>query len=129
MKRPILVTHGKFAVTPMEGRIRCAGIDEFGGLEAGPSPEGPALLEYWMRRTLPAVTWTRTSSWLGFRPTLPDSVPLIGTVPGIANAFLGFGHQHLGMTAGPKTGRILAQLITGARPNEDMTPYDPAKYA
>jgi D-amino-acid dehydrogenase len=128
MKRPILVTQGKFAVTPMEGRIRCAGIDEFGGLEAGPSPEGPALLEYWMKRCMPAVKWQRTSSWLGFRPTMPDSLPLIGAAPNISNAFLSFGHQHLGMTAGPKTGRLLAQMMTGQTPNEDMTPYDPGKW-
>jgi D-amino-acid dehydrogenase len=128
MKRPILVTQGKFAVTPMEGRIRCAGIDEFGGLEAGPSPEGPALLEYWMKRCMPAVKWQRTSSWLGFRPTMPDSLPLIGAAPKISNAYLSFGHQHLGMTAGPKTGRLLAQMMTGQTPNENMTPYDPGKW-
>lgn len=129
MKRPILVTQGKFAATPMDGRIRCAGIDEFGGLEAGPSPEGPALLEYWMKRSLPAVKWQRTSTWLGFRPTMPDSVPLIGAAPKISNAFLSFGHHHLGMTAGPKTGRLLAQMMTGQKPNENMKPYDPAKWA
>ncbi|MGL4405363.1 MAG: NAD(P)/FAD-dependent oxidoreductase, partial [Notoacmeibacter sp.] len=129
MKRPILVTQGKFAVTPMEGRIRCAGIDEFGGLEAGLSPEGPALLEYWMRRSMPAVKWQRTSTWLGFRPTMPDSVPLIGAAPQIKNAYLSFGHHHLGMTAGPKTGRLLAQMMSGQKPNENMTPYDPAKWA
>ena len=128
MKRPILVTQGKFAVTPMEGRIRCAGIDEFGGLEAGPSPEGPALLEYWVKRALPAIKWQHTSSWLGFRPTMPDSLPLIGAAPKISNAFLSFGHHHLGMTAGPKTGRLLAQMISGQTPNEDMTPYAPGKW-
>jgi D-amino-acid dehydrogenase len=129
MKRPLLVTQGKFVVTPMEGRIRCAGIDEFGGLEAGPSPEGPALLEHWVRRALPALSWNRTSTWLGFRPTLPDSLPLIGPAPAIANAFLSFGHHHLGMTAGPKTGRLLAMMMTGERINEDMTPFDPGKWA
>ena len=129
MKRPILVTQGSFAVTPMEGRIRCAGIDEFGGLQAGPSPEGPALLEYWMKRCMPAVKWQRTTQWMGFRPTMPDSLPLIGGAPKISNAFLSFGHQHLGMTAGPKTGRLLAQMMSGQTPNENMTPYDPAKWA
>jgi D-amino-acid dehydrogenase len=129
MKRPLLVTQGKFAVTPMDGRIRCAGIDEFGGLEAGPSPAGPALLEHWVRKVLPAIEWRRTSTWLGFRPTLPDSLPLIGAAPGIANAFLSFGHHHLGMTAGPKTGRLLAAMMSGERINEDMTPFDPAKWA
>lgn len=129
MKRPIMVTQGKFAVTPMEGRIRCAGIDEFGGLEAGPSPEGPALLEYWMRRSMPAVKWQKTSTWLGFRPTMPDSLPLIGAAPRIENAFLSFGHHHLGMTAGPKTARLLTQMMTGQKPNENMAPYDPMKWA
>jgi D-amino-acid dehydrogenase len=129
MKRPLLVTQGKFVVTPMEGRIRCAGIDEFGGLDIGPSPEGPALLEYWVKRALPAIRWTRSQSWMGFRPTLPDSLPVLGRAPKIANAYLGFGHQHLGMTAGPKSGRLLAMMMNGQTPNIDMTPFDPAKYA
>jgi D-amino-acid dehydrogenase len=129
MKRPLLVTQGKFVVTPIEGRIRCAGIDEFGGLEAGPSPEGPALLEHWVRRALPAIEWRKTTTWLGFRPTLPDSLPLIGAAPGVSNAFLSFGHHHLGMTAGPKTGRLLAMMMTGEKPNEDMAPFNPAKWA
>ncbi|MCU0830413.1 MAG: FAD-binding oxidoreductase [Rhizobiaceae bacterium] len=128
MKRPLLVTQGKFVVTPMDGRIRCAGIDEFGGLAAGPSPEGPALLEYWVKRALPAIQWRRTTDWLGFRPTLPDSLPLIGRAPGIANTFLSFGHHHLGMTAGPKTGRLLAMMMQGEKINEDIGPFDPAKW-
>lgn len=128
MKRPILVTQGKFVVTPMEGRVRCAGIDEFGGLDAPASPQGPALLEYWVKRAMPALKWRRTESWMGFRPTLPDSLPLIGAAPKISNAFLGFGHHHLGMTAGPKTGRLLARMMTGQNTNEDMTPFDPAKW-
>jgi D-amino-acid dehydrogenase len=129
MKRSILVSQGKFVVTPMEGRLRCAGIDEFGGLEAGPSPHGPELLEYWVKRTMPALNWKRTSNWLGFRPTLPDSLPLIGPAPKIANAYLSFGHHHLGMTAGPKTGRLLASMMSGAAMNEDMTPFSPSKWA
>jgi D-amino-acid dehydrogenase len=129
MKRSILVTQGKFVVTPMEGRLRCAGIDEFGGLDAGPSPQGPALLEHWLRRTMPAITWSRSSTWLGFRPTLPDSLPVIGGTPGIANAFVSFGHHHLGMTAGPKTGRLLAAMMTGATINEDVAAFDPGKWA
>ncbi|MFT6642369.1 MAG: glycine/D-amino acid oxidase-like deaminating enzyme, partial [Flavobacteriaceae bacterium] len=65
--------------------------------------------------------------WMGCRPTPPDSTPLIGEL-GNSGIFTGFGHQHIGITAGPKTGRLIAQLIDGQTPNMDMAPYSPDRY-
>ena len=65
---------------------------------------------------------------MGHRPSLADSIPLIGPVPGMAGAWLGFGHDHVGLTGGPKTGRILAQLIAGRKPNIDLAPYAPSRF-
>jgi D-amino-acid dehydrogenase len=62
------------------------------------------------------------------RPATTDSVPLIGAVPGVSGAYLACGHQHVGLTGGPKTGRLLAQIITGTTPNIDMTPYAPNRF-
>ena len=65
----------------------------------------------------------------GHRPAPADSIPIIGEVPGIKGAYIGFGHHHVGLTGGPKTGRLLAQMISGRQPNIDLTPYSPARFA
>ena len=65
---------------------------------------------------------------MGSRPSTPDSLPLIGEL-GQSGIFTGFGHQHVGLTAGPKTGRLIAQLISDNSPNIDMSPYSPGRYA
>ncbi len=65
---------------------------------------------------------------MGHRPSLSDSIPVIGAVPGVEGACLGFGHDHVGLTGGPKTGRILAQLIGGPRRTLDLAPYAPTRF-
>ena len=128
-RSPVMVASGKFVATPMEGRLRLAGIVEFGGLEAPPSRAPFALLERGARAAIPGLIWKRTEEWMGHRPSMADSIPVIGEVPGVEGAFLGFGHDHVGLTGGPKTGRLLAQMISGKRPNVDLTPHSPARFA
>jgi D-amino-acid dehydrogenase len=127
-RSPVMLASGKFVVTPMEGRLRLAGVVEYGGLEAAPSRAPFALLERHIRAAIPGLVWRRSAEWMGHRPVMADSVPVIGEAPGLACAFLGFGHDHVGLTGGPKTGRILAQLIAGRRPNIDLAPYSPARF-
>jgi D-amino-acid dehydrogenase len=122
-RHPILVNDGQFVVTPMEGRLRLAGIVEFGGLQASPS-EGPfKLLMSSIRAAMPDLRWDEKTEWMGHRPVLTDSVPMIGAVPGVQGAFMGLGHHHVGLTGGAKTGRLLAQLASGQQPNIDLAPY------
>lgn len=128
-RSPVMVASGKFVATPMEGRLRLAGIVEFGGLDAAPSRAPFELLERNIRAAIPGLTWKRTVEWMGHRPSIADSIPVIGGVPNLSGAWLGFGHDHVGLTGGPKTGRILAQLISGRQPNIDLTPYSPARFA
>lgn len=127
-RSPVMVASGKFVAAPMEGRLRLAGIVEFGGLDAPPSRAPFALLERSIRAAIPGIAWKKTVEWMGHRPSLSDSTPVIGPVPGVAGAFLGFGHDHVGLTGGPKTGRILAQLIGGTAPNLDLAPYAPERF-
>lgn len=122
-KVPTMITAGQFVMTPMEGRLRLAGIVELGGLKAGPSKAPFALLRRHLARMFPDLTWETQTEWMGHRPTLSDSIPAIGEVPGAKGVFVGFGHQHLGLTGGAKTGRLLAQLLSGQRPNLDLGPY------
>ncbi len=129
LRAPVMVASGKFVATPMEGRLRLAGIVEFGGLEA-PASRGPIeLLERNIRSAIPGIEWKEKTEWMGHRPSVSDSLPLIGEVPQIEGAYFGFGHDHIGLTGGPKTGRILSQLISDKHPNLDLSPYSPARFA
>ncbi len=127
-RSPAMIAAAKFVVTPMEGRLRLAGIVEFGGLDAPPSRAPFDLLMRNIRAAIPDLTWKETKEWMGHRPAPSDSIPLIGPAPKVAGAWLGFGHHHVGLTGGPKTGRLLAQLISGGKPNIDLAPYAPARF-
>ena len=128
-RSPVMVASGKFVATPLDGRIRLAGIVEFGGLDAPPSRAPFELMRKNARAAFPGVTWKEEAEWMGHRPAPADSIPIIGAVPGIEGAYMGFGHHHIGLTGGPKTGRLLAQLIAGRTPNTDMSVYAPSRFA
>lgn len=127
-RSPVMVASGKFVATPMDGRIRLAGVVEFGGLEAEPSSSPLNLLKKNAKISFPGLSWKETTEWMGHRPSISDSIPVIGRVPGVDGAYLGFGHDHVGLTGGPKTGRILAQLASGLNPNIDLAPYAPERF-
>ncbi|WP_298932824.1 FAD-binding oxidoreductase [uncultured Ruegeria sp.] len=127
-RSPVMVAAGKFVATPMDGRIRLAGIVEFGGLDAAPSRAPFDLMRKNARAAFPGVTWKEEVEWMGHRPAPADSIPIIGDVPGIKGAYMGFGHHHVGLTGGPKTGRLLAQMIAGRTPNTDMSVYAPSRF-
>lgn len=127
-RSPVMVASGKFVATPMEGRLRLAGVVEFGGLDAPRSRAPFNLLRRQVREALPGITWAEEKEWMGHRPAPSDSIPVIGAVPGIEGAYMGFGHHHVGLTGGPKTGRLLAQLVSGLQPNIDLAPYSPSRF-
>ncbi|WP_136660127.1 FAD-binding oxidoreductase [Nitratireductor sp. XY-223] len=126
-KSPTMVAAGKFVATPMEAGLRCAGIVEFGGLDAGPSRAPLKLLRKTVEQTFPDLTYADTEEWLGHRPAPTDSLPLIGEI-GQSGVYTAFGHHHIGLTGGPKTGRLVAGLITGDRPNIDLAAYNPNRF-
>jgi len=128
-KSPMMVASGKFVITPMDGRIRAAGVIEFGGLDHGPSKAPFDLLKRQVAALLPDITYDRIDEWMGHRPAPADSLPLIGANDAAGRSYSAFGHQHVGLTAGPKTGRVIADLITGNKPNIDLAPFDPRKHA
>ncbi|MCM2561473.1 FAD-binding oxidoreductase [Lutimaribacter sp. EGI FJ00015] len=128
-RAPTMVAAGQFVVTPMTGRVRLAGIVELGGLRAGPSRAPLSMLRRALARNFPELRWDRQTTWMGHRPSTPDSLPVIGPVLGLAGAWVGVGHQHVGLTSGPVTGRWLAQMVLGQRPNVDMAAYAPGRFA
>lgn len=124
---PMMVAAGKFVATPMDDGLRCAGMVEFGGLDAGPSKAPLTLLRRNVKAAFPGLHSTGEIEWLGHRPAPSDSLPLIGDT-GVRGVYAAFGHHHIGLTAGPKTGRLVADLVMGRRPDVDMSVYDPKRF-
>jgi D-amino-acid dehydrogenase len=128
-KAPMMVASGKFVLTPMEGRLRAAGVIEFGGLENDASRAPFDMLHRRVAAILPNMTSDSVVEWMGHRPAPADSLPLIGANDRNGKSFSAFGHQHVGLTAGAKTGRIIADLIGQRKPNIDLAAFDPLKHA
>jgi len=115
--RPIMEGDAKFLVTPMAMGIRFAGTVELGGVIAPPNPKRIKLIEDKAKQMFPDINLAETSSWMGFRPSIPDSLPVIGPSPEMKNVFFAFGHQHVGLTSGPQTGRIIADFVSSRLSN------------
>ncbi len=126
---PTMLATCKAVATPMEGRLRIAGAVEFGGTVAPASVRPLELLRENIERMLPNMKYTKVTEWMGHRPAPADSIPIIGAAPGVSNAWLAFGHHHVGLTTGPKTGRLIAQLITGEPTAVDLMPYNPSRFS
>ena len=128
-RAPVMVASGRFVITPLKGRLRLAGVVEFGGLDAPASKAPIELLRTQVRAAIPGLTWESEREWLGHRPAPSDSIPLLGPVPNVKGAYAAFGHHHIGLTGGPKSGRMIADLISGKHSNLDMGVYAPARFA
>ncbi len=126
MRMPVLSGDWGFVCTPLDDGLRIAGTVELASLDADPNY---ARLRPMLRRAtrmlpdLADIAPDEDSRWLGFRPSLPDSLPVISASDRHRNVFFAFGHQHLGVTLGPVTGQIIAALATGAAPVLDPAPY------
>ncbi len=127
LTRPAMVMSRGFGLSPMTGRLRAAGTVEFGGLSAPPSPHRLQMIETAARNLLPELA-APSRSWLGFRPSVPDSVPVIGPSRGGDDVLLAFGHGHLGLTLAPITARIIADMVAGRAPEIDPSPYAPSRF-
>lgn len=127
LESPTMVASGKFVATPMHDGMRCAGIVEFGGLDAGPSKGPIELLMRHARRTFPNMTYSDTVEWLGHRPAPADSLPFIGQI-GQTGVYTAFGHHHIGLTGGAKTGRLVADLICGDTASESLAAFRPDRF-
>ena len=120
---PLYSTERGIVFSPMEIGLRVAGTVELGGLEAPPDWRRAEALLTHARRWLPGLNTEGAEPWIGFRPSMPDSVPVISASPRYDNAFFAFGHGHGGIGLGARTGRLIADLAAGRSPNIDMAPY------
>ncbi|MGI9413802.1 MAG: NAD(P)/FAD-dependent oxidoreductase [Hyphomicrobiales bacterium] len=122
-KRGVMWAEKKFLTTPMEMGVRVAGTVEFAGLKAPPDYRRADILVEQAAKMWNGFDGANGSRWMGHRPCLPDSLPVIGRSPEARNVFFAFGHGHVGLSCGSTTGRLLSDLVTGAEPCIDPEPY------
>jgi D-hydroxyproline dehydrogenase len=128
LNRPVIFQNRGFGITPMEQGLRVVGTVEFGGLKNPPSkPRVKNLINNakYMLGDLPE----HEDEWLGFRPTLPDFLPVIGPSKNYRNIFYCFGHHHLGWTLGPISGKIIAGMIAEENSNLNLDPYSSKRFS
>ena len=127
LTRPSCPTARGFYLCPMTGRLRVAGTVELGGLTAPPSPHRIAKLVEGARAIFPDLG-APDREWMGFRPSMPDSRPVIGPSRGGADVIHAYGHGHIGLTLAPITARLVAAVVAGRAPELDLTPYLPHRF-
>ncbi|MCA0279454.1 MAG: FAD-binding oxidoreductase, partial [Proteobacteria bacterium] len=122
VKRQLIFSGHGFVITPLETGLRIGGAVEFAGLKRAPNfARSKAMLEK-AQRFLPGLKTKGGREWMGYRPSMPDSLPVIGR-GNAPNLIYAFGHGHLGLTQAAATGRLVAQLVDGAAPAIDLTPF------
>ncbi len=125
---PVCSAQHKFFVTPMEMGMRIAGQTEFAGIEAEPDYARADVLVEHMKRMFPQVRTADSTRWMGRRPSMPDSKPVIGRATKFENVYYAFGHGHIGLVGSAPTGRIIADLVAGRTPNIDISPFRPDRF-
>lgn len=123
LKRPITAADSKIFASPIDGGIRIAGTVEFAGLDRPKNHKRCLSLVRHGRALIPELPEQPTGTWMGNRPCLPDSLPVIGQSPCHANLYFAFGHGHLGLTGAAATAEIICSLIKGKNVEIDLSPY------
>ncbi len=127
LTRPVCHTSRGFYLCPMEGRLRAAGTVELGGLNLPPSKARVTRLIEGARDIFPDLP-EPARDWMGFRPSMPDSLPVIGQSRSSAGVIHAFGHGHLGMTLAPVTAQIVSSLVAGGSPARDISAIRPDRF-
>jgi D-amino-acid dehydrogenase len=123
IRRPLCFPEDSFVLAPMQDGIRLTSGEELAGLDAPPDFSRIYRLLPKAREVLPGLSNRVTREWMGRRPSTPDSLPVIGRASKVPGVIYAFGHHHLGMTLGPITGRLVAQIASGQIAEIDLTPY------
>ena len=127
ISRPVIFLDRGFGMTPMRQGLRAVGTVELGGLENPPSKKRIEYVIKCAKELLPQLG-EHEDEWLGFRPTLPDFLPILGPSLKNKNIIYAFGHQHLGWTLGAITGKIISGIVAGEKTNLDLSPYSSKRF-
>ena len=128
ISRPVVHANYGFGMTPMEQGLRVVGTVEFGGLN---NPLTKARIKNLIENAKEMLDGLpeHEDEWLGFRPSLPDFLPVIGPSKNYKNVFYSFGHHHLGWTLGAISGKIISKMITNENTNLDLKPYSSLRFS
>ena len=127
ISRPVIFLDRGFGMTPMNQGLRAVGTVELGGLK---NPLSKKRIDYVVgcaKELLPQLG-KHEDEWLGFRPTLPDFLPILGPSLKNKNIIYAFGHQHLGWTLGAITGKIVSRIVAGEKTNLNLDPYSSKRF-
>ena len=127
INRPVAWSESGFYLIQIHNGVRAAGTVEIAGLNKSPNKKRLNMIERQSRKVLPQLGKVQ-STWMGRRPTLPDSLHIIGNSQKNNNIIYAFGHQHVGWTLGAVTGKIIDSLSRDQIPNIDISAYSPSRF-
>ena len=134
LSRPVASAERRFIMTPMAHGLRLSGTVEFAGLKKKANMQRADMLYQHAKQMLvklpdfDAKKADEDQRWLGFRPSMPDSLPVLGRAPQHSNICFALGHQHLGLTLGAITGKLVGQIMTNVTTDIDITPFSISRF-
>ncbi len=128
LHRPVLSAEDRFVATPMTAGTRLTGTIELAGLASPPDWRRARALLPLGQRLFPGLPAGPGTTWMGHRPSMPDSLPVIGRSSRTPDVVYAFGHGHLGLTGAPTTGRLVADLVQGRTPEIDLSPFGASRF-
>jgi len=128
VKRQLIFSGHGFVITPLETGLRVGGAVELGGIERPPNFNRSKALLQKAQQFLHGLNPSGGREWMGFRPSLPDSVPVIGKASGNRPVVYAFGHGHLGLTQAAATARLIREIIMGQVASVDLAPFSPQRF-
>ncbi|WP_298835831.1 FAD-binding oxidoreductase [uncultured Roseobacter sp.] len=128
LNNSVMDVDAKIVASSMIEGIRVAGSSEFAAIDAPADPRKEKLLARQAHAMLPDLDTSAMTTWMGRRPSFPDSLPALGPVRNQPGLYAAFGHSHYGLMMAPKTGELIADLVAGVAPNTDLTPFEPLRF-
>lgn len=128
LKRQLVFPGHGFVVTPLSSGVRIGGAVELGGLSLPPNFKRAEAMLKKAATFMPGLKTEGGRQWMGYRPSLPDSLPAIGRSRPSQHILYAFGHGHLGLTQSAGTGKLIADLVAGVTPSLDLTPFSPQRF-
>jgi D-amino-acid dehydrogenase len=128
LKRQLVFSGHGFVITPLSTGLRVGGAVELGGLDRAPNYARSKAMLTKAARFLPGLKTGGGREWMGFRPSLPDSLPVIGAAPRAPGVYYAFGHGHLGLTQAAATSRLVGDLVAGRPAVVDLSPFSPQRF-
>jgi D-amino-acid dehydrogenase len=128
VRRQIIFGGHGFVITPLVNGLRVGGAVELGGLDLPPNFKRSEAMLAKAMKFLPGLKPEGGQQWMGFRPSLPDSLPVVGPSRASPRIVYAFGNGHLGLTQSAGTGRLVRDLVCGETPSIDVSPFRPGRF-